>query len=237
MRAFVLSGVAFAVVGGAGAMLVRNPPASARVGGAAARPAGPAFTPGAMVRTPQFWAAFGMLFLNVTAGILFISNAVPIMRELTGSAPAVAAAAYGTIALANAAGRFLWGAVSDRIGRRGAFAGIYLLQVSVFLAVGRFHETWIVAALFALVLLCYGGGFGVMPSLVADWFGTRHMGVNYGWVLLAWSAAGVAGPAFVAAVKDRTGSYAGALPVIAGVLGVAVLLPILARRPRIIADS
>jgi OFA family oxalate/formate antiporter-like MFS transporter len=187
--------------------------------------------PGEMVRTPQFWAAFAMLFLNVTAGILFISNAVPIMRELTGAAPAAAAAVYGTIALANAVGRFLWGAVSDRAGRRTAFAAIYLLQVAVFLVVGRVHSMWMVAPLFALVLLCYGGGFGVMPSLVADWFGTRHLGVNYGWVLLAWSLAGVAGPAFVALVKDRTGSYAGALPVIAEVLAVAVLLPVVVRGP------
>jgi MFS family permease len=185
-----------------------------------------------MVRTPQFWAAFAMLFLNVAAGILFISNAVPIMRELTGVAAATAAAVYGTIALANAAGRFLWGAVSDRIGRRAAFAALYLLQVAVFLAVGRFHSLWMVAPLFALVLLCYGGGFGVMPSLVADWFGTRHLGVNYGWVLLAWSLAGVAGPWFAALVKDRTGSYAGALPWTAGLLAVATVIPLIARAPR-----
>jgi MFS family permease len=172
-----------------------------------------------------------MLFLNVSAGILFISNAVPIMRELTGATLAVTAAVYGTIALANALGRFLWGAVSDRAGRRAAFAAIYLLQIAVFLVVGRFHSMWMVAPLFALVLLCYGGGFGVMPSLVADWFGTRHLGVNYGWVLLAWSAAGVVGPGFVAAVKDRTGSFAGALPATAALLVVATLLPIFVRSP------
>lgn len=229
MRAFAISGVTFAVLGGAGALLVRNPPPSPAAASAAGN--GPDFPPGAMARTPQFWAAFAMLFLNVTAGILFISNAVPIMRELTGAAPAVAAGIYGVIALANALGRFLWGAVSDRIGRRAAFAAIYLLQVAVFLVVGRVHSMWIVAPLFALVLLCYGGGFGVMPSLVADWFGTRNLGVNYGWVLLAWSLAGVAGPVFVAVVKDRTGSYAGALPVIAGVLAVAVLVPVVVRGP------
>ena len=186
-----------------------------------------------MARTPQFWAAFAMLFLNVTAGILFISNAVPIMRELTGAAPAVAAAVYGTIALANALGRFLWGAVSDRIGRRRGLRGhLPARRWRSSSSVGRVHSMWVVAPLFALVLLCYGGGFGVMPSLVADWFGTRHLGVNYGWVLLAWSLAGVAGPVFVAVVKDRTGSFAGALPVMAGVLAVAVLLPVLVRAPR-----
>jgi OFA family oxalate/formate antiporter-like MFS transporter len=229
LDAFTASGVAFAILGGAGALLLRDPPAPSP--SAAAAPPGPDFTPGRMVRTPQFWAAFAMLFLNVSAGILFISNAVPIMRELTGATLAVAAGVYGTIALANAIGRFLWGAVSDRVGRRAAFAAIYLLQIAVFLVVGRLHSLWMVAPLFALVLLCYGGGFGVMPSLVADWFGARHLGVNYGWVLLAWSAAGVVGPGFVAAVKDRTGSFAGALPATAALLVVATLLPIFVRSP------
>lgn len=227
LSAFTLSGVAFALLGAVAAALLRNPPI--REEGAPGAPGD--YSPSRMLRTGQFWAAWAMLFLNVTAGILFISNAVPIMRELTGVAPAAAAAAFGTIALANALGRFAWGAISDRFGRRAAFALIYLVQVGVFLAVARAHETWAVAALFAVVLLCYGGGFGVMPSLVADWFGTRHLGANYGYVLLAWGTAGLAGPGFVAWVKDHTGSYVGALPWTAGLLAFATLLPILAKRP------
>jgi len=226
---FAASGIAFAIVGGIGAALLRDPPAAPR---SAAPAAGDRdYSPSLMVRTPQFWAAWGMLFLNVAAGILFISNAVPILRELTGAAPAAAAAAYGTIALANALGRFAWGAVSDHLGRRSAFALIYLVQVAVFLTVGQVHQIWSAAALFAVVLLCYGGGFGVMPSLVADWFGTGHLGVNYGYVLLAWGTAGLAGPAFVAWVKDHTGSYSGALPWTAGLLAVAALLPLFAKKP------
>jgi predicted MFS family arabinose efflux permease len=71
-----------------------------------------------------------------------------------------------------------------------------------------------------------------MPSITADWFGTRHLGVTYGWILSAWGVAGMAGPSLAAAVKDRSGSYAGALPVIAGMLALALLLPLLARAPR-----
>jgi MFS family permease len=172
-----------------------------------------------------------MLFLNVTAGILFISSAVPLLRELTGASAEAAVAAYGLIALANGAGRFFWGAVSDRLGRRLAYGLIFGTQVAVFALVDRAHDLPAVAALFAVVLLCYGGGFGTMPSLVADWFGTRHLGANYGWILSAWGTAGLAGPLFVAAVKDATGSYTGALPVMAGVLAGAVVLPLVARRP------
>ena len=125
-----------------------------------------------------------MLFLNVTAGILFISNAVPIMRELTGTSPETALAVYGFIALFNGLGRFFWGAVSDRIGRNAAYLLIYGSQAVIFFVVGGVHSLPVVAILFAIVLLDYGGGFGTMPSFTADYFGTKYMGVNYGWILL-----------------------------------------------------
>jgi MFS transporter, OFA family, oxalate/formate antiporter len=232
---FVWSGVVFGVLGVACAALVRNPGPTTTLPAppaAAVAAAGPDWPPAQALRTPQFWALWGMLFLNVSAGILFISSAVPLLSELTGASSETAATTYGLIAIANGAGRFFWGAVSDRLGRRLAYGLIYGTQVAIFALVGGLHALPLVAALFAVVLLCYGGGFGTMPSLVADWFGTRHLGVNYGWILSAWGCAGVAGPIFVATVKDATGTYAGALPVMAGVLAAAVALPVVARRPQ-----
>ncbi len=235
MSTFVWSGIAFAVLGGLCASLLRDPPAAAATA-APAPAAAPAATqaeypPSRALRTPQFWALWAMLFLNVTAGILFISNAVPIMRELTGAPPTTAVGAYGLIALFNGLGRFLWGAVSDRIGRNLAYLLIYGTQVAIFFLVGGVHSLPAVAILFAIVLLDYGGGFGTMPSFTADYFGTRYMGVNYGWILTAWGVGGIAGPVFVAAVKDRTGSFSGALPIIALVLIAAMILPLVVRRP------
>jgi MFS family permease len=234
LASFTVSGLVFGAVGIACAALIRDPPSSSPPPAAAPAAAAAAhdWPPALALRAPQFWALWAMLFLNVAAGILFISSAVPLLRELTGASAEAALATYGLIALANGAGRFLWGAVSDRLGRRLAYGLIYGAQVGVFALVGRVHDLGAVAALFAVVLLCYGGGFGTMPSLVADWFGTRHLGVNYGWILSAWGVAGLAGPLFVAAVKDATGSYTGALPVMAGVLAAAVLLPLVARAPR-----
>jgi MFS family permease len=251
MSVFVWSGVIFAVIGGVCASFMRNPTAelvgrSAPATGTAAAGATPAASPvpaaartGALVdyapsqamRTPQFWALWAMLFLNVTAGILFISNAVPIMRELTGAAPATALAIYGFIALFNGLGRFFWGAVSDRIGRNMAYLLIYGTQVVIFFVVGGIHAIWLVTILFAIVLLDYGGGFGTMPSFTADYFGTKYMGVNYGWILLAWGVGGIVGPIFVSIVKDRTGSFSGALPVIAIMLLLSTILPIVTRKP------
>jgi OFA family oxalate/formate antiporter-like MFS transporter len=227
---FTGSGLVFGAVGLGAAALLRDPPARAAAG-AVASAGGGGWPASRALRTPQFWALWAMLFLNVTAGILFISSAVPLLCELTGIPADQAVGVYGAIAVANGLGRFFWGAISDRLGRRLAFALIYGLQAVVFALVGGVHALPAVTALFALVLLCYGGGFGTMPSLCADWFGTRHLGVTYGWILSAWGVAGVAGPSFVAAVKDLTGSYRGALPVMAGVLALAVVLPVVARPP------
>ena len=231
MTILVVSGLVYAVLGGVCASLLRDPPPE--VAGTAAARAAEAreFTPSEAMRTPQFWSLWLMLFLNVTAGILFISNAVPIMRELTGASPSTALSVYGFIALFNGLGRFFWGAVSDRIGRNLAFVLIYGLQVAIFFTVGAIHSLPLVATLFAIVLLCYGGGFGTMPSFTADYFGTKHMSEIYGWILLAWGIGGVVGPIFVAVVKDHTGSYSGALPITAMVLIVAMLLPIFTRPP------
>jgi OFA family oxalate/formate antiporter-like MFS transporter len=62
---------------------------------------------------------------------------------------------------------------------------------------------WLFALLVCYVLLCYGGGFGTMPSFVLDRFGNRVMPAVYGLILTAWSAAGIAGPQLVALIKDR----------------------------------
>ncbi len=236
MRVFLVSGIVYLVLGGLCASFLRNPPpdyqlAPAAAAATAAAPKRRELTPAEAARTWQFYALWMMLFLNVTAGILFISNAVPIMRELTGVPPSTALSIYGLIALFNGLGRFFWGAVSDRIGRNMAYLLIFLLQVVIFFTVGNIHSLALVTILFAIVLLCYGGGFGTMPSFVADYFGTKYLGLIYGRILLAWGVGGIVGPIFVAVVKDLTGSFTGALPVIGVVLLFAAILPIVTRPP------
>ena len=88
---------------------------------------------------------------------------------------------------------------------------------------------WLFGALVCYVLLCYGGGFGTMPSFVLDVFGPRLMPVLYGCILTAWSAAGVVGPQVVAWLKDRYGAHAStyAFAAGAGLLAVGFILALL----------
>ncbi|MGP6157193.1 MAG: OFA family MFS transporter [Vulcanimicrobiaceae bacterium] len=230
---FIATGIAIAIVGGVCASLLRNPPAGYSVAGATAAAAASqtSYTPNQVLVTPQFYLLWLMLFLNVTAGILVISNAVPIMRELTGATAAVAVPAYGLVAIFNGLGRFFWGAVSDRIGRNLAFALIFGSQVIVFFVLAGLHSLPAVLIAFAIVLLCYGGGFGTMPSFNADYFGTKYLGVNYGMIITAWGFGGLVGPLIAAKVKDATGSFSGALIPVAVMLLVATILPFLTKKP------
>lgn len=231
MNVFIASGVVFALLGGLSALLLRNPPQRRAIDNETIADGDVSYTTREMLCTPQFYHLWLMMFVNVLAGILVIGNALPIIQELTGVSPQIAAATYAGTALFNAAGRFFWGMTSDRIGRRPTLALIFGIQALVFLLLSNLHSVPAVACAFAIVLLCLGGGFGTMPSFNADYFGTRHMGANYGVILSAWGCAGLIGPPFAAWIKDVSGSFSGALIPVPILLMAAIVLPLITRKP------
>jgi MFS family permease len=240
---FIVSGIVFAVVGGLCATLLTNPPTGYSVAGVAASRASHegSYSPAQVLRTPQLYLLWLMLFLNVVAGILVVSNAVPIIRELVSKGvtdpdaikalTGTAISAYAFVAVFNGLGRFFWGAVSDRLGRNVAYALIYGLQVLTFFALPNLHTIPLVLVAFAIILACYGGGFAVMPSFNADFFGTKYLGQNYGYILTAWGVGGLVGPYIAGKVKDATGSFSGALVPMGIVLLIAIVLPFITRKP------
>ncbi|HVA27744.1 MAG TPA: OFA family MFS transporter [Candidatus Baltobacteraceae bacterium] len=233
MTLFIVSGIVFIVLGGLAAMMLRNPEAGYSIGGAtaAAIAHSPSYTPGEALGMGQLYGLWLLLFLNVTAGIFIISNAVPMISQFSGAGAAVAAQWYGFIAVFNGLGRFFWGSISDRLGRGLTYTVMYLVQVVIFFIVGHLAGLGGILTCFAIVLLCYGGGFGVMPSFNADFFGTKYMGQIYGFILTAWGLAGVVGPFIAGFVQDKTGSYSGALVWIAGMLIVAAIIPFFVKKP------
>ncbi len=233
MMLFIASGIIFLIVGGLAALALKNPPQGYSVAGvsAAAASTSSGYMPGETTAMPQLYLLWLLLFLNVTAGIFIISNAVPMISEFSGAGAATAALWYGLIAVFNGLGRFFWGAISDRIGRGMTYTVMYLVQVVIFFTVGHINGLAGVLICFAIVLLCYGGGFGVMPSFTADLFGTKYLGQIYGYILTAWGVAGIVGPFIAAFVKDRTGSYTGALVWIAVMLIIAAVIPFFVKKP------
>jgi OFA family oxalate/formate antiporter-like MFS transporter len=173
------------------------------------------------LRTPHWHLLWWMLALNVTAGAALISVAAPLAQELTQVGPALGAAAVGAIALFNGLGRLLWGTLSDSIGRARTFLTLFLIQAIAFALIPAIDGFAVLLVPFAIVAICYGGGFGTMPAFASDVFGARNAGTIYGAMLSAWSAGAIAGPMLISTVPART-----ALALIAVLLAIATALPL-----------
>ena len=232
---FVILGTAYFVIIMLAATVMKNPPAGyapagfrpSSVRGSAARD----FTLRQALRAWQWYGLWLTLFLNTTAGIAIISQASPMAQEISRVNATAAAGLVGIISIANGSGRFLWAWFSDAIGRKAVFLTMFLLQALAFLLLSHVSGFASLAVLAFVILLCYGGGFGTMPSFAADYFGAKDIGSIYGLMLTAWGAAAVAGPTFTAQVRQATGEYQGALRIMALVTLLSAIVPLLLRPP------
>ncbi len=189
------------------------------------------FTVGEAMRTWQFWVLWAMLFLNVSAGIMIISQASPMAQQLVHMTPIAAAGMVGLISIFNGAGRVFWAWVSDYIGRSRVYLLLYAIQAVIFFSLPNLTNVTLFSAAFAVIGLCYGGGFGTMPSFTADFFGSRFMGGIYGWILLAWGAGAIPSPILIAHLRQTTGRYDQAIFSVAVLMLIAIVLPLVVRRP------
>jgi OFA family oxalate/formate antiporter-like MFS transporter len=227
---FAGAGLIVGIVGLAAAAGLRNPPDT---------PPGVLTMDGLTeIRSRQFVLMWLVFFCNIAAGIAIISFQSPLFQDLwkkvDGALSPAALAALGATLIAvssvfNGLGRLFWGGLSDRLGQLAVFRLMLATQVAAFIALMLVGNPWVFGALICYVLLCYGGGFGVMPSFVLNTFGPRLMPVLYGCILTAWSAAGVVGPQVVAWLKDRCGAQAStyAFAFGAGLLAVGFILAML----------
>jgi OFA family oxalate/formate antiporter-like MFS transporter len=187
---------------------------------------------GEALKTWQWWALWALLFLNTSAGISVISQESPVFQELGKVTAIVAASMVGIVSLGNALGRVFWAWVSDMITRKATFLVMFLIQVVLFWIFPSLSTVALLTVVSFVVLMCYGGGFGTMPAFAADYFGSRNVGPIYGLMLTAWGFASAFGPLLIAYMRQASGSYRGALHVIAIVMLVSAVLPVLVRPPQ-----
>jgi MFS family permease len=86
----------------------------------------------AAIRTVQFFLLWGILFINVTAGIGILAQASPMMQDMFMKTPLEAAWIVSLISLFNAGGRFFWASSSDYIGRRNTYSIFFIVQWGCF---------------------------------------------------------------------------------------------------------
>src|SRR5258708_21469543 len=190
------------------------------------------YTLGEALRTWQWWALWLLLFLNTSAGISVISQEAPLFQELARVSAVVAAGMVGVASIGNAMGRVFWAWASDSITRRATFILMFLLQAVLFWSLANVNSAAMLTVVAFAVLMCYGGGFGTMPAFAADYFGSKNVGPIYGLMLTAWGFASAFGPLLIAPMRQASGAYGVALPVLAAGMAGSVLLPLLVSPPQ-----
>lgn len=180
------------------------------------------------LRTPAFYGLWLMLFLNVSCGIAVIATAKKMGYEMVRLPVEMASILVMGISLFNGLGRILWATFSDYIGRSNTYVCFFAIQIVAFPALAHLtHAPIAFMAVTFLILTCYGGGFASIPAYISDLFGVKEMPTIHGFILTAWSLAGIVGPMLNAYVYEKTNSYEQSLYVFGGAFVVALIIALL----------
>ena len=197
------------------------------------------YTPKEALSTGRFWMLWAMLSLNTSAGIMIVSQASPLAQQQLSISAVEAATIVGIIGIFNGGGRIFWAWISDMIGRSQAYFLIFAVQIPLFFYLPSVHDVTMFTIVVCAIELCYGGGFGVMPSFTADFFGSKYVGGIYGFILLGWGFAAIPSPLLMAYIHEKTGEYSTAIITLGVVLIFALIIPLLAYRAsnRMVAEA
>jgi len=243
-RAMLFFGIAFFLVVGLLSMLLVNPPEGyVPPGFVERRSADPAsreerkkyipvnVSPAEMLRQPLFWILWLLYGIGAGAGLMVIGSVAGMAKRSLGEAAFLAVA---ILAVGNAAGRIVAGALSDRIGRRQTLLLVFILQAALMFAAIPVTGQGGSSAM-ALVLLAtgigfnYGANLALFPSFTKDLWGFKNFGVNYGIVFSAWGVGGFLMSRLSQTLAARTGDYTTSFIVAGATLAAGALLTLALR--------
>jgi OFA family oxalate/formate antiporter-like MFS transporter len=209
----ILGGI-FLMMTMAGSFLLKNPPEGYRPSSSMPAPSSRVtvshyqFTPIEVLRTPAFyfmWVGFG---LGSSAGLLVISQLVPFARSQGIPGIALATMTLVVGATGNVSGRILSGWLSDVLGRLNSLRVVLAIStVAIPVMYWAGAHMFAVYAMVFVVYFCYGAQGAVNPATVADFWGTRNAGANYGLLFTAWGVAGIIGPTIGGVLFDKYRNY------------------------------
>ncbi|CQR23931.1 major facilitator family transporter [Streptococcus varani] len=176
-----------------------------------------------MIKTPVFYVIILMFFVGAFSGLMIAANARTIGTSMFGLSATAAALYVSLYSVANSSGRFIWGSVSDKIGRSKTLYIIYTV-VALALAVIAFvpGQIGFIVGIVGLGI-CFGGVMGVFPSIVMENYGPANQGVNYVIVFSGYSIAAYFAPSIAAKIATaNNGNFSVAfyVAIVLAILGI-----------------
>jgi MFS family permease len=220
-HSYLALGIFAIVFGVAMARLIRNDPRELGLSpdGDTAPADAPKTGPAGMslkeaVRTRRFIGLYaGCLISSFGLFVPFV-HLVPYAID-HGASASSAALLLGMIGIGSTVGRFFLGGLADRIGRQLSLLATFV-GLAVSLLIWAFSTSLWPLAIFALLYgTCYGGFVALLPALLTDYFGGRHIASIIGALYTCVAIGTLVGPSAAGLAYDLSHSYA--VPIFASV--------------------
>lgn len=221
---WLVLGLAVAAIALAAALLLRDPPAAPAAGPARSAP---------LPRSPRAVWVLGLAYaaFGYTYAIYVTFIVTSLVRE-RGFAEATAGRFWSAVGLLSLLSGPVFGALSDRRGRRFGLTLVFALQMLAYLLAAG-------SGLPRPFLYLSIGLFGVaawsvptiMIAAVADHVGPERALPAFGFITFFFGLGQVAGPAVAGLLAQRTGSFSGSFLMAAALAALAILVVSLLRPP------
>lgn len=236
--AYLALGILAAVIGGGMALLLENDPRARDL-----NPDGDPLPPGAApvsaegasvseaIRSRRFIALYAACLVCSFGLFVPFVHLVPYAGD-HGVPPSSAVLLLGVIGIGSTAGRFFLGGLADRIGRQSALLLLFI-GMAIALALWLVSTSFWPLAGFAFVYgMIYGAWVAVLPAVVMDYFGGRHVSGIIGVLYTSVAFGTLIGPSAAGFAFDITHDYT--LPILAGVAAniiAAAIVAVMLRAP------
>jgi len=225
---FLLFGIAFLIICVLCSLLIENPPkndpAYAQITKASTKKQ---YKTSEMLKTKQYYLIAAGMFFTLPA--YFILN--PILMDLGAERGLSNLAVVGVMltGIGSASGRLIISWSSDKIGRKPAMIAISAITLIATITTIFAQDILFLVCLFAIAF-CFGGSASVYAAFTSDNFGTEHIGMNFGCVMLGFGASALLFPVISNALKNET-DYTMSFVVTAVTSVIAIILVLLMKKP------
>lgn len=149
-------------------------------------------TPGIFLKTGLFYKLWFIYFIGAGVGLMVFSFINDMVKKGLGEV-----AFFGVVILAigNAVGRVVGGALSDKAGTKRTLIYMFsfqlvLMLVSVFITNSDNNHPAVLLTISTLIGFAYGTNLAIFPSVTKELYGLKNFGVNYGIMFAAWGLGG-----------------------------------------------
>ncbi|MGE0152336.1 MAG: MFS transporter [Reyranellaceae bacterium] len=189
------------------------------------------FTFGAAIRSRPFWTLYiACSFAGLALFVPFV-HLTPYATD-NGVDAKTAVLLISIIGIGSIFGRFAFGGIADRFGRRIGLALMFSGLTAMMLWWSISTVAWALMLFAVLFGAFYGGFVALIPAMTADYFGVRHVSSIIGVLYTSVAFGTLFGPTVAGYAFDLTGSYHFAILGSAAMMFVGVAFILLAPQPQ-----